>query len=52
MRLTDVIIVHLTPQIAVYSGQEYFNALVEEIIDSVVMDFVNDVYGEEELEDF
>ena len=52
MRLTDVIIVHLTPQLAAYLGQEFFSALVEEVIDTVVMDFVDDAYLEEELEDF
>ena len=52
LRLTDVIIVHLTPQLAAYSGQEFFNALVEEVIDSVIMDFVDNAYLEEELEDF
>ena len=51
LRLTDVIIVHLTPQFVAYPGQEHFNALVEEVIDFVVMDCVDDAYGEEELED-
>ena len=41
----------MTPQLAAYPGQEYFNALVEEVIDAVVMDCVNDAYREEELED-
>ena len=52
LRLIDVIIVHLTLQLATYLGQEYFNALIKEVIDSVIMDFVNDAYLEEELEDF
>ena len=52
MRLTDVIIVHLMPQLSAYPGQEFFSALVEEVIDSVVMDFVDNAYLEEELEDF
>ena len=43
---------HLTSQLAAYPGQEFFSALVEEVIDSVVMDFVDDAYLEEELEDF
>ena len=28
LRLTNVIIVHLTPQLAAYSGQQYFEALL------------------------
>ena len=51
LRLTDVIVVHLTPQLAAYPGQEYFKALVEEVINAVVMEYVNDTYGEEEVED-
>ena len=51
LHLTDVIIMHLTPQLAAYSGLEYFEALVEEVIDAVVMEYVNDAYGEEEVED-
>ena len=42
---------HLTPQLAAYPKQEYFEALVEEVIDAVVMEYVNDAYGEEEVED-
>ena len=49
--LTDVIIVHLTPQLAAYPEQEYFEALVEEVINAIVMEFVNDAYEEEEVED-
>ena len=52
LRLTNVIIVHLTPQLSAYPGQELFSALVEEVIDSVVMEFVDNAYLEEELEDF
>ena len=51
MRLTIVIIVHLTPQLAAYSEQEYFEALVEEVIDAIFMEHVSDAYGEEEVED-
>ena len=50
LRLTDVIIVHLKPQLAAYSGQEYFKALAEEVINAVVMESVNDAYREEEVE--
>ena len=49
--LTDIIIVHLMPQLAAYSRQEYFEALVEEVINFVVMEYVNNAYGEEEVED-
>ena len=42
---------HLTPQLAVYPKKEYFEALVEEVIDAVVMEFVNNAYEEEEVED-
>ena len=42
---------HLTSQLAAYPGQEYFNALVEEVIDTLVMDCVDNAYEEEELED-
>ena len=34
--LIDVIIVHLTPQLAAYSGQQYFKALVEEVINAII----------------
>ena len=40
------------PQLVAYPGQEFFNTLVEEVIDFVVMDFVDNAYLEEELEDF
>ena len=39
------------PQLAAYPGQKYFEALDEEVINAVVMDFVKDAYGEEEIED-
>ena len=43
---------HLTPQLVAYPEQEFFSALVEEVIDTIVMDFFDDAYLEEELEDF
>ena len=52
MRLTNVIIMHLMPQLSAYPGQELFSALVEEVIDSIIMEFVDNAYLEEELEDF
>ena len=39
------------PQLVAYPEQEYFDALVEEVIDSVVMECVDDAYGKEELQD-
>ena len=36
------------PQLVAYPEQEYFEALVEEVIDAVVM---TGPYGEEEVED-
>ena len=32
-----------------YPGQEFFKALVEEVINVVVMECVKDTYGEEEV---
>ena len=51
LHFTDVIIMHLKPQLATYPEQEYFNALVEEVINGVVMEYFNNAYREEEVED-
>ena len=34
-----------------YPEREYFEALVEEVIDAVVMEYVSDAYREEEVQD-
>ena len=49
LRLTNVIIMHLTPQLEAYSRQQYFEALVKEAINDVVMEFVKDAYGKEKV---
>ena len=51
LSLSNVIIMHMTPQLAAYPRQEYFKALVEEVINVVVMESVKDAYKEEEVED-
>ena len=49
LHLTDVIIVQIMPQLAAYSKQEYFETLVEEVINVIIMESIKDAYGEEEV---
>ena len=49
LRLTDVIIVHLTLQLVAYLRHEYFEASVEEVINAVVMECLTDAYEEEKV---
>ena len=39
------------PQLVPHLEQEYLEALVEKVIDVVIMEYVNNTYGEEEVED-